>query len=392
MDNGNVRLGEEYSFLEDDPLHQLFDYCVSDTNQSVSALTVHICLYYINNHCKIINNKGEQISMPFLKYIVQRSETNYIFPQFTYQCIHNSEENDQKIRNEALTLIMNTFQFIIQIDDENTISEIQKAFKGFVLSSNKTELFMVYDYGVITKHFTKSHTQTPNIPLGVETYPNTPPILNRLQYKWAIVDELVFQKKIYHIPILPIISETFIQNPLLWNIKYSQTTDLDFPFSLYSVVTDENGSWINEKTPPSQEDFNMKKQSIVKIGEADDAYKYGDDYGNMYLFSPKPIYSTEANQIEYYQRYAVFTIGAKYVLDPTYHSSFIQHMEGQTGGDPEIGSQPILDTVGEVDTATQQEDKEIENMYVSSIYFVEDGLFEAQPIWGIRELSRFELL
>ena len=67
-------------------------------------------------------------------------------------------------------------------------------------------------------------------------------------------------------------------------------------------------------------------------------------------------------------------------------------MEGQQGGDPEIGNSTFIGNVGETDADTQQEDKEIENISVSSIYFVEDKLFEAQPIWGIRELSRFELL
>lgn len=374
----NNQPSPDYSFLEDSPLHQLFDFCAP----SNSSPQIYICIYDINSNCKVIDysqdKNGKEINVPFLKYAVIKGETQYDFPAFTFHCVENSDDNDIQVKNDALAHILDTFGLVpTNMPLAPSAPALETAFKGYVpLVSSAAEggdgIMVVYDYSVIRTHFMRS-------PDGV---------LPQAKYVWAVVDELVFEKTIYGTPFNPLLSETLCRTPILWNIV-SNGREIDFPFSLYSVKCDENGIWINERLPSTPEDIAMKKQSLVKIGEATDEYKYGDDYGDMYLFVSRPIHQATAEDVAAMARYAVFTSGAKYVLDETHHSALLQQRE-QLGG--EIGAS-IMEAEETKDPETQTEEMDIHNMSVSSLYFVEHKLFATPlPCWGIRKISYFELV
>jgi hypothetical protein len=59
---------------------------------------------------------------------------------------------------------------------------------------------------------------------------------------------------------------------------------------------------------------------------------------------------------------------------------------------------PTTNTLNPISSTEETEDDtkdehEMENMMVSSLYFVEDKLFSTQtPLWGIRQPYRFEMI
>ena len=229
---------------------------------------------------------------------------------------------------------------------------------------------MVYDYRVLRQHYQPLAEVSQNVPRRI----------------WGIVDEVVFERAVLGVPIVSSVCDTVRDTPVLWNIWY-KGREMDFPFSLLSVrhSAEEGQQWTNEKASPFADDRMMKQQSLVKIGTATDAYTYGDDYGDLYLFSAKPLYDTAPGELLSYQRYAVFTMGAKYHLDEKHHSDILAVRE-QLGGDD------IAEAIPDTDASVKAEEGEKELHIVPCLYFVEDKLAHPMPVWGIREISRFTML
>jgi hypothetical protein len=351
---------DEYTYLDDEPLHKHFDYCI---NSGENAHEIYICLYDIQYGCRVVDygingNEEKEIHMPFLKYLVIQ-ESNYTFPHFHFECIDDSDENEQKVKNEAMIQILNMLNLKQNHEEASKILDLDKCFKGYVYEQNV--VLMVYDFMEILQLFGQQ-SQVQHL---------------YSKHMWAIVDELVFEKQILGKPIQSEICDLMVRNPLLWNIYY-QGRELDFPFSLL-YIHQKDDVWQNEKMPTSAADVAMKMQSMVKIGEADDSYKYGDEYGELHLFASKPLYDTAPEDKKHYQRYAVFTIGAKYILDPNYHGDLMQANEMLGGDAQNVENENV-------------EEEDIYKMSISSLYFVEDKLFGPLQVWGIRELSRFMII
>jgi|LauGreDrversion4_2_1035121.scaffolds.fasta_scaffold00982_4 hypothetical protein len=381
-------LSPHYTFLEDEPFHLLFDMCVSGTNNTWS---IHLCIVDVNTQCKIVaysnSSVSEETQLPFIRYVLQHTLSNteepgagiLRFPTFSFECVNNTEENDQQIRNQALTHILQTFGWSPR--PGSSPEEAAKAFRGFIPMKSEGCVMMVYDYRILRQHYQPMAEVSQNVP-------------RRL---WGIVDEVVFERAVLGVPIAPEICDTVRDTPLLWNIQY-KGRDMDFPFSLlsvrYSYIDDEE--WSNEKVSPYVEDRMMKQQSLVKIGSATDSYTYGGDYGDLYLFSAKPLYDTAPGDLLTYQRYAVFTVGAKYQLDEKQHSAIFAVRE-QLGGN-DIGND-IAELFGDADVdmgldadADADADTKANETIVPCLYFVETQLRHPMPLWGIREISRFAVL
>lgn len=349
-------MDESYTYLNDDQLHQLFDFCVPS---QLDMVTVHICIYDINTKCKIVTGEETEISMPFLKYIVQQTESNYIFPRFQLQC---SDNNDTILRDESLLRILDVLGL-----SQDVNKPPENAFKGFVLCPTNKDVLAVYDFNALRASFSQNSE-----------------IINLQKYKWSIVDDLVFEKHIHGIPVDPIITSTFRSHKYLWTIKYNGR-EIDTPFALYNVKEDDHDIYTNEMSPLTTADTIFKSQSIVKIGEATDAYKHGDEIGDMHLFSAKPVMQLTPEETLKLQRYAVFTTGCKYIVDEVFNA----YMSEYTRTTGTVAWTPLENTL----KPSENEDTDHDYMSVSSIYFIEDKLFsKLVPIWGIRQPYRFEML
>lgn len=371
-----------YTYLDNDELHQIFDYCISSpSNTNTNVYSVYLCIYDINKNCKVItyNDVGTEIEtmVPFIKYIVRQTDTHYTFPSFQHTCSNDSGDNETSIINSCFLRILDILGLSPTTDPTVNSLDIKTAFKGFV-HANETSVFAVFDFAKLMAFFTQiqSHTQG-----GIDI----------TGYKWAIVDELVFEKRVLGINVDPIISSTFAKHSYLWNIKYGGR-EIDFPFCLLYVKPDY-ASYINETSPFTISDTVFKHQSIVKIGESEDEYKYGSVYGDMHLFSNKPVQEMTQQEHMLLQRYAVFTIGCKYVVDDGFNTymSLKAEQSGQAWNPLPVTALHITST--EDDETDANDEQEMENMMVSCIYFVEDKLFSSQtPLWGIRQPYRFEMI
>jgi hypothetical protein len=349
----------DYTYLHDSPLSQVFDFCVPDQAGKV-AIPVYICIYQIVRSCSIeIQQNGalNKITMPFLKFLVEPKHNEMSFPSFEYLCdSSSSENNDTLFRN---TCLMRLLEIIGPKEQKDAGVETlyDAAFKGMIY--NDGALLVVFDYEIIQTHFVQ---------------PNT--------HQWAIVDEIVFESSIAGVPMDSKIVAIFRKNELLWNIVYSGGY-VDFPHILYSVVNTSNtGSpvWKNElvEIATTTEDAVFRKSSLM-IGQKTEDYVSGtvdgSTYGDRYLFSVHPIVAENLPQCK---RYAVFVVGAKYILDKTFHAKYMEQRGMAVESEPKVVS-------------PEDDDNETLEDLVPTIYFVETS-GAATLMWGVRSVSQFEAI
>jgi hypothetical protein len=115
------------------------------------------------------------------------------------------------------------------------------------------------------------------------------PVLNM---KWAIVDEIVFEKNIMGVPFDPKVSALFADHDPLWNIEYDQVY-IDFPFSVYAVG-----------------EVDGKLANVSSEVRKTDLYSKSEDYGDRYCFSYLKI--GDAHDVI---RYATYTYHTKYLVE-----------------------------------------------------------------------------
>ena len=388
---------ETYYYLKDEPLHKDYDLCSPETQEQKCA----IVLFSMNIDCRMkvydsAGLNGELITMPFLKFMVERVSSPDIamqFPEFTYTCVDT--DNSTQLETEAMLAITNKLGLAQRSAEEGTPT-LETAYQGFVL--HEDVLFMFYNYDVISQYFTHNTTNTTNTTniTNITNNPNNPnlpnevPTTNTSAYTWAIVDELLFQRQVDGVPVANGITELFRSNPILWNIEY-QGANLDYPFCLYgveegdttspSLVNEHNNGNTNRQTNTP---YTKQKQSI---GRATELYSLGEEYGEMYLFSNTTIQPNDTNCV----KYAVFVSGCKYVLDEIKHNAFIEYMTTATHGmsAPVYGG-GIMDYIDVgLDEVAVDEEKD-DHGEVSALYYVEPMV--DKQIWGVRHSHRFVVL
>lgn len=392
-----------YTFLNDDPLHKSFDICVGD----ISNVQIQLCMFDISTECSItvydeISQTQQSIPMPFLKYMLELSNNQFVFPQFTYSCINNSsEDNDAQFQTECITQLTSKLGLSQSgaTVSPNTL-ELRNAFQGMVV--RQSTVFVFYNYQIISQHFAPTPASAiAGLPAEL---PVSPP--STTKFVWGIVDEVVFKKYILETPVDPAISKLFLDMDILWNIERDGGY-IDLPFALHMVVETPDGKFENERQTTivaSQSSTVFDKPSVSKsIGKNTDAYVYGDIYGDMFLFSTTAI---QPNMPRI--RYAVYISGAKYVLDDNLHLAFKQYMQQetqnlpQTGGNDDVINKDAYPAVenamedsedtSDIEEDELEEEQTVNNMSVSAIYFVETQKLSSQQLWGVRKETRFAAL
>ena len=328
----------DFTYLHDNHLSRVFDFCVPNSVGNV-AIPVYVCIYDIVRTCSIEleeNGKVQKVNMPFLKFLVKPKSNEITLPSFEYMCNSaSSEDNETLFRNMCLTNVLEITGSKEQFGSSFE-TMYDTAFKGMLYHDGA--VLVVFDYDDIQTHFVQPET-----------------------HMWAIVDELVFTTNIAGVPVDSRVVEIFRKNELLWNIAYSGGY-VDFPHILYSVVNASNTgvpSWKNELVEPTTDTSSeaVLRKSSLMIGQKTDDYVCGttdgSKYGDRYLFSVYPIIAETLAQC---RRYAVFVVGANYVLDKTFHAKYMEkHV-------------PVNQTAGAED---DEEDNDTLDELVPTIYFVE---------------------
>ena len=363
----------DYTYLHDNPLSQVFDFCVPDHVGNV-AIPVYVCIYSIVRKCSIEleeNGEMQHVAMPFLKFLMEHKSNEITFPSFEYICDNSSSEtNETLFRNMCLMRVLEIAGEKEQMNESaSKFTPIyDNAFKGMLYHDNA--VLVMFDYDALQTHFVQPEQQS-----------------------WAIVDEIVFNASVAGVPVDSRVVSIFRKNKLLWNIGYSGGY-VEFPHVLYSVVNVSNSStpsWKNEMTrttPGSPEEAAFRKSSLM-IGQKTDDYVCGSvdgsKYGDRYLFSVYPIVAETLPQCK---RYAVFVVGANYVLDKTFHAEYMAKRSVPTNPTRIDGDDAA--TLGDSATLGVGDSDNADTLYelIPAIYFVETTA-AATLMWGVRSYSQF---
>ena len=112
------------------------------------------------------------------------------------------------------------------------------------------------------------------------------------KFKWATVDELIFERKLLTEDVDPNISSVFSKHSNVWNIKDSQERNIDFPFVVYAVEKTADQKFKTVETTFSNEDDSKGRNNdkIENYGtpEKDGEDGIGHEYDARYCFSLVP--------------------------------------------------------------------------------------------------------
>jgi len=255
----------EYLYLPDSPFHTNFQDAVGD---SAETYTVYVGIYSITE-AFAIDETAKKI--PYLRFISVRENDDdqmmYTFPHF--------ECTGETFDSEYTVFMMNLFE-------QTATNEIPFTPKHILVNGNMALVMFSFEDMAKAEMFSNH---------AILSLSDSSPVLNM---KWAIVDEIVFERNIMGVPFNTKISEFLFEHDSLWNIEYDRVY-IDFPFSVYPVG-EIDGQLVNINS-------DVKKN---------DVYTLHDDYGDRYCFTYKPMGDT--NEII---RYAIYTHETKYVVEQT---------------------------------------------------------------------------
>jgi hypothetical protein len=241
--------------------------------------------------------------IPYLKFLSIREGEGYTFPHI--ECAPD------KFDSEYTQYMMTLFEKNVTGDT----SEISPFTPEHVVIHDKTAI-VLFPFEQMAKN--EMFRDDAILSLSDST-----PALNM---KWAIVDEIVFERNIAGVPFDPKVTALFVEHDALWNIEYDEVY-IDFPFSVYPVG-----------------EVDGKLANVSSEVRKTDMYAQHEDYGDRYCFSYQKIGEAK-NPI----RYAVYTYNTKYLVD----------VVCQSGGNPT--DKKNMDTDSDesgVDTPVPSADKE----------------------------------
>ena len=336
---------------------------VEDHRTKDAGIHVSICLFRKNQHTVMTDiltpnieteeeetdRKEHPVVLEYLSYYMEldtpeHHEKRFAFPSFTYHL------DDYRVNQE---------------EDDEDVDPFKEACIEHLL-----KLFSMEQKPYRNKHHTKSHKkdkhhkQPPTKPTSVDfgyhgmirhedtvyaffdmnaieqsfrispTHYETHPCL------WAVVDEIVRKKTIFHIPVATEITELFMKNPMLWNISHGGVSLL-FPRAMYSVVPSivddrhihaddiddlyENVDRPDYKTAVySSSPSSSTKKS--KLPAPILPFAYSDMFAERYLFTDKPIPVSShtahhfKNGLPKYKRFVVFMYNPKFIFSQKFKS------------------------------------------------------------------------
>ena len=253
----------EYQYLPGSPFHTNFQEAVGE---SAETYTVYVGIYSIKEAFSIDEMASK---IPYLRFIsVQENDNDqmiYTFPHF--ECTRDTFDMEYNL-------------FMMKLFEQTATNEMPFTPKHILVNGNMALVMFSFEDMAKTEMFSNHAILSLN---------DSSPVLNM---KWAIVDEIVFERNIMGVAFDTKISEFLLDHDSLWNIEYDSVY-IDFPFSVYPVG-ESDGQLVNINS------------SVKKT----DLYTLHEDYGDRYCFTYKPIGDT--NEII---RYAIYTHDTKYVVE-----------------------------------------------------------------------------
>lgn len=241
----------DYLYLADSPLTMSLLDLDPDTAEIFLCLFSHTPSFQIDREAKPI---------PYLKFLVQK-DTEYVFPTLDAPSLEPEDDVDERFQSDATTRILDLLHLHVT---PNVQVEWAKMFRGFLQHHGRRIAFFHYDE--IMRMFTGDSNISDENP--------------DREFRWAIVDEIVFERAVLETPVLLEIADAFLEHPLVWNISYDGTY-IDFPFSVYL----RNDADETERIAPVREDALNRLHRLVDNMTKCKTYPHANDFGDRYCFS-----------------------------------------------------------------------------------------------------------
>ena len=233
----------------------------------------------------LVNNRV----YPYILCLLEYRDNYYRFPTIRYTPYATKpNENDDK---DVHAISINNLCFS-QVAEIFSIKE-EEIHEDDIVDDDEYVMKRIVDYK--SNHY---------IPIRTDKYvkylqyqPNRPNTLSdwffsqssKSKYVWCTVDEIMRKKQIFDVPIYPIISELFTENPLFHSIENNERKTIETPRTMFACT------W-----SPKKEEF-----QTVEIAKTELTMSEYDFYGPMYFFSDDILNSAKRN-VKTIPRYAVF--------------------------------------------------------------------------------------
>jgi hypothetical protein len=303
---------EPYYFLPENnnPLSQVFGV-FNDTENKV--YNIHLCIYRINKDCKI----------PFIEFLVDIDD----MPQFpnvpNFSCPNivetdeDSEEQDTYFMNKCLIKLLE----VLKLHEIFGVELLDKMYKGFV-QHDDSNIFVVFECFAETDFHPKVNVQ------------------------WIILDEILFKKDVNQKPIDPLMTTFFEKQEYMTELYTDETYRHQYPlpFLMYLCDKDDihytvsrpsiiditilgvpwlgNGYYFSSKKIQIEDATITDIQALEKDATITDIQALEKDTTisdikaekDTAITDPKVEQAPEEIQQKGYQRYALFTVNANYIL------------------------------------------------------------------------------
>lgn len=233
----------------------------------------------------LVNNRV----YPYILCLLEYRDNYYRFPTIQYTPYATTpNENDDK---DVHAISINNLCFS-QVAEIFSIKE-EEMNEDDIVDDDEYVMKRIVDYK--SNHY---------IPIRTDKYvkylqyqPNRPNTLSdwffsqssKSKYVWCTVDEIMRKKQIFDVPIYPIISELFTENPLFHSIENNERKTIETPRTMFACT------WSPKK----------KEFQTVELAKSDLMMSEYDFYGPMYFFSDDILNSAKRN-VKTIPRYAVF--------------------------------------------------------------------------------------
>ena len=366
LQSGGDPLDKKYRYLEDSILSRYFEDAVEE---SAHTCKIHICVFSIDNSCQLETSEDP---IPFLKFLVKPETRGFVSFQYDVP----AQDSTEDFKCNLYERVLSEFDLSVPGTEpscESMSKTLDWIYRGLISEKINGEIhvFAFFDYDSMSTALIPG----PDFPKNINDDSLS------TSWKWAIVDELLFERNLYgDLPVDPIIPSFFVKHPLVWNIYDEDGKWFDFPFALYCATikeTESSEEFENIRVPVDKESSKMREDApLLKPPEIDN-YGLEDEYGQRFCFTYKPLHSEEPTLVK---RYAVFT------TDPVYLAGDSKELETET--DSEDASTE--------DVSTEDVDREMINkLETPVIYFVANNEYTKHKptvMWGIKDANRFVAL
>jgi len=244
-----------YLYLPDSPFHTDFSEAVGE---STDTYTVYVSAYSMPEAFTIDETAAK---IPYLRFLSIRENDTYTFPHI--ECTTTTFDS------EYTQYMMNLLDRQVTADMPSTLP-----FKPEHVLVNGKSVMILFSFDRMVESDMFRDFQLAST------------------MKWAIVDEIVFERNIMGVPFDANVTAVFMEHESIWNIEYDRVY-IDFPFSVYAVG-----------------EINDALANVSSDVHKTDLYSHHEDYGDRYCFSYLPIGDTPE-----LTRYAVYTYKTKYLVD-----------------------------------------------------------------------------